>query len=1080
MSNTTLHNHHHLNACEFHAGESMLPDAADLMSAIGKAENAAERGLLDHAIKHLEEALRSYQDDLLPGRAGSSTADQQVHYDRCYTMALERLVRLLEEQDDYATAVEYARCLRRYDPVHDETYQRLVHLHVLSVDRAGALQALRGRLMAATRGQGALVLIRGPPGIGKTSLALACTDQARSLGAVFATAHCYERATAPAYAPWHELLRQLDGMAGMDLDALPEPFGSAPPAGTAYRLGQIICESLGQAAAERPVVLLLDDLHWADQDTLDLLDLVTRCLSDLQLLVIVTYRSEQVHRRHPLYDFLPTLQRDRPVETIRLAPLSPSGTARLVEARHGACSPELATYLHERSEGNPLFLVELLSDLFERNVLAQGSAGRWSPPRGDVPLPTAIQQIIAQRVDRLGADVGVLLEVAAVIGKVWDLSVAEVVLDWPEDRLLRALEDVLAVRLVLSAAESGDRYQFAHGLIREVLYNRPLARRRNHLHARIGRTLEERLPSIPDGGERQAELAHHFYTAGMWDKARQYSLAAGDAARQRYANHSAAQFYEQALEAVLRSPEAQSPETGGAQLLVSLYERLGQVYMVLNHKAQAEAAFSQMLEAARTMDGRLAEGRALSQLIVAREWLYRFDEARATGERALVVAEQVGDRRLLALTHRNLGHLYVCHGDLVRSYHHLERSEALARAEGEDGVLAPCLQNQAYIALFRGDYERAERLAREALALAQAGHNALTFSGACFALGLVRGERGQYERARQAIQTGMERARASGERHYLPKLLNTMGWLYSEVGDYETARQWDTRALQVCRDETIGRDGEAECYALLNLATDALCAADMGAAERYVHEFQSAAERGAYSRYRFTNRYRLLQAELALARGDADAAAQHAREAASMAEARGMLKNLTKGYLYQGRALLALGHLEESAARLQRAVTLADQIDHGSLRWRARLRLGQAQAVLGQPHAEVCRQALDLVRDIASDLQDEHLRNSFTNSPPVRELANATERAVRAETETGRQEPAAGRPATAQPPPAGLSPREIQVLRLVAQGATNRTIAEALTISVKTVNAHVTHILNKTNCANRAAAAAFAVQHGLA
>jgi len=586
-------------------------------------------------------------------------------------------------------------------------------------------------------------------------------------------------------------------------------------------------------------------------------------------------------------------------------------------------------------------------------------------------------------------------------------------------------------------------------------------------------------------------LAHHFYTAGVWDKARQYSLAAGDAARQRYANHSAAQFYEQALEAVLRSPEAQLPETGAAQLLVSLYERLGQAYMVLNRKVQVEAAFSQMLEAARATDDRLAEGRALSRLIMARAWLYRFDEARATGERALVVAEQVGDRRLLALTHCNLGHLHIRYGNLVRAHHHLERSETLARAESEDDVLSLCLQNQAYIALFRGDYARAERLAREALTLAQVSHDALAFTGSCLGLGWARCERGQYDGARQALQTGIERAQASGERHILPKLLNWMGWLHNEVGDYETARDWNEQALRACRDEAIvrdgttGRDGEAKCYTLLNLATDALCAGDMGAAERYAREFCSAAERGAYSRYRFTNRYQLLQAELALARGDAEAAAQHAREAAKPAKARGMLKNLAKSHLYQGRALLALGRHEDAVACLQRARALADQISHGSLRWRARLRLGQAYATLGQPHAEVYRQAMDLVQDIASDLQDERLRSCFLTSPLVQEL---TKIARDTETEISRQGPAVSgldfQPGRQPPPvqelPAGLTAREVEVLRLVAQGATNRAIAESLHISVKTVNAHVTHILNKTGCANRAAAAAFAVQHGLA
>jgi DNA-binding NarL/FixJ family response regulator len=955
-------------------------------------------------------------------------------------------------------------------------YQRLVHLHVLSADRAGALRALRERLVAAIEGQGALVLIRGPAGIGKTSLALACREKARSCGAAYAAAHCYERATAPPYAPWHDLLRQLRGVAGMDTGALPEPFGGAPPAGTAYQLAQVVCASLERAATERPLVLLLDDLHWADQDSLDLLDYITRRLSNLPLLILVTYRSEEVHRRHPLYVFLPTLQRNRPVETIRLAPLSLAGTARLVEARHGDCSPELATYLHQRSEGNPLFTVELLSDLFERNVLAQDSAGRWLPPHGDVPLPTAIQQVIAQRVDRLSADAGALLEVAAVIGQVWALAVAEAVLDWAEDRLLRALEDALAVGLVVPIAQGRDGYQFAHGLIREVLYNRPLARRRNHLHARIGRALEERRPSSPDVHGGRAELAHHFYTAGVWDKAQRYSQAAGDAARERYASHSAAQFYEQALSAARQSPDMERAQ------LASLYERLGHVYMVLSRTEQADAAFTQMLEAARATDDRLAEGRALSQLSITHTWLYRFDEARAAGERALVLAEQAGNQRLLALTHRILGHMHVRHGDLVRSYHHLKRSETLAREKGEDDVLAPCLQNQSYIALFRGDYAQVERLTCEALALAQAGHDALTFSGACRCLGWARGERGQYREARQALQMGLDRAQASGERHYWPKLLNTMGWLYSELGDYETARQWDEQALQFCRDETTERGGEVECYTLLNLATDALYVADMEAAERYAREFRSVAEHGASSRYRFSNRYQLLQAELALARGDNEAAARHARQAAKPAAAKGMLKNLAKSHLYEGRALLALGHLEGAAERLQRALALADQIGHGSLRWRARLRLGQAYAALGRPHVEVCRQAMELVQNIAADLQDERLRNSFLTSPMVRELTNATRAAESTEAEIDRQEPTADGPVPQpdrQSSPAGLTPREIEVLRLVAQGATNRAIAEALTISVRTVNTHVTHILNKTDCANRAAAAIFAARHGL-
>jgi DNA-binding CsgD family transcriptional regulator len=491
-----------------------------------------------------------------------------------------------------------------------------------------------------------------------------------------------------------------------------------------------------------------------------------------------------------------------------------------------------------------------------------------------------------------------------------------------------------------------------------------------------------------------------------------------------------------------------------------------------------------MLEAARASGDVLAEGQALSRLSIARYWLYRFDEARAAGEMALRLAEEAGDRHLLTLTHRNLGYMHLRHGDLVRAHHHLWQAEALARAEGEDGLLAACLQDQSYIAFFRGDYERAERIAREALALAERGRDALTFCGCCLTLGIACGDQGRYREARQAVQAGIERAQASGERHYLPKLLNIMGWLYSEVGDYKTAREWDLQALQACRDETVGREGEAECYTLINLATDALGEGDLATAERYAREFGPVAERAAYSRYRYLNRYLLLQAELALAYGDADAVLRHARQAARMAESKGALKNLVKSALYEGRAQLALGRLEGGTVSLQRAVALADQIGHGSLRWRARLRLGQAYAAQGQPYTEVCQQALGLVQEIAVNLQDERLREGLLNAPPVQELLAI---ARRSESESGgRETEIAGpesrplRPAVASAPsPAGLTPREIQVLRLVAQGATNRGVAKALQISVKTVDAHVSHILNKTGCANRAAAAAFAAQHGL-
>jgi DNA-binding NarL/FixJ family response regulator len=186
-----------------------------------------------------------------------------------------------------------------------------------------------------------------------------------------------------------------------------------------------------------------------------------------------------------------------------------------------------------------------------------------------------------------------------------------------------------------------------------------------------------------------------------------------------------------------------------------------------------------------------------------------------------------------------------------------------------------------------------------------------------------------------------------------------------------------------------------------------------------------------------------------------------------------MTKNHVKSLLLAGQALLRLGRQHEAAQYLEEAVNLADGLAHGSLRWKTRLRLAEAYVLLGTPNAEVLQQALELVTRLAESLDDQALRAAFLASPQVIELrSNARSSAALAATTTSA-------PVLASEYPAALSAREVEVLRLVAQGATNRQIAATLVISIKTVNSHVAHILNKIGCDNRTAATTFAIQHGL-
>jgi predicted ATPase len=190
------------------------------------------------------------------------------------------------------------------------------------------------------------------------------------------------------------------------------------------------------------------------------------------LAVIGTYRAEEIHPGHPLYEILPHLQRDRSIEHLRLAELTLDATAQLVEAGYGPCSPELAAYLHARSDGNPFFLIELLRDLAERRMLGRDGTGRLAPPAAAVDVPDLLQHVITQRVTRLGAEVEALLDVAAVMGNEWHLAVVEAALGWPEESLLHALEAALDGKVIVPMAGRTEDYRFAHALIGEVLYGR--------------------------------------------------------------------------------------------------------------------------------------------------------------------------------------------------------------------------------------------------------------------------------------------------------------------------------------------------------------------------------------------------------------------------------------------------------------------------------------------------------------------------------------------------------------------------------------------------------------------------------
>ncbi|HEY8766096.1 MAG TPA: AAA family ATPase, partial [Dehalococcoidia bacterium] len=447
----------------------------------------------------------------------------------------------------------------------DDGARPLLTRFVGRVEERGALQQ---RLEAAIRGQGSLVLVGGEPGIGKTRLVSELALHAVDRGLQVLSGRAYETEGMPPYLPFVEALQQhvrnrrpdelraeLDGNAPYlakllpDLQRLLPEIQESPalgPEAERYRLFDGVSDFLLKVATGAPLLLFLDDLHWADGATLLLLGHLARRLPEGPLLAVGTYRNVEVEAQHPLAILLAEMNRQRMGSSITLRPFAREEASALAAAALGrAPAPHVADALFAATEGNAFFTEELVRHLQEqgRDLTDPGAAvNDWNIPEG-------VRQVISRRLAQLGVEANRLLAYSSVLGR--DLSVPKVaaVTGGDEERVLDLLDEAVASH-VLRAGPEG--YAFAHSLIRDTLYQGLAPPRRRQLHRRVGEVLEALYGQDPEP-EHLAELAHHFLQAapgGDVDKAINYATRAAEQAANQVAHEEAVRFYRMALEAL--------------------------------------------------------------------------------------------------------------------------------------------------------------------------------------------------------------------------------------------------------------------------------------------------------------------------------------------------------------------------------------------------------------------------------------------------------------------------------------------------------------------------------------------------
>jgi DNA-binding SARP family transcriptional activator/predicted ATPase len=456
------------------------------------------------------------------------------------------------------------------------------------VGREQELGFLADSWQAALRGGCGLLLVSGEAGVGKTRLVQAFADQQRWQGVRVLAGRCYEFERLMPYQPVAEALRSLPPVVAAAVSAAlpewiiaqvgrlaPELFRQAPAlSGTASApqgmqgeaqecLFEGVAQFLAQLAGQAPLLLVLEDLHWATDSTLQLLHYLVRNVTAQPLLIAGTLRTEAIPPAHPLATLGRRLERDGIARRLVLSRLSAAAVAALISQLSGEdeSAAPLADRLYRETEGNPFYLIETIKALFEEGAI-RVEGGVWRADyaalgQGPLPLPIGVSETIAARVGRLSEEAQDAVRVAAVAGREFDFTLLKWAWGKGEEATLSALDDLLRHRLIAEAAAGAD-YAFTHHKIQEVVYESLPRHRRLYLHGQVGLAMEACIGA--EAGTGAVELAWHFEQGRqaderLTDKAITYLLQAGRQAERQSANQEALSYYQRGLDILRSLPE---------------------------------------------------------------------------------------------------------------------------------------------------------------------------------------------------------------------------------------------------------------------------------------------------------------------------------------------------------------------------------------------------------------------------------------------------------------------------------------------------------------------------------------------
>jgi tetratricopeptide (TPR) repeat protein len=646
-------------------------------------------------------------------------------------------------------------------------------------------------------------------------------------------------------------------------------------------------------SAVRPLVLMLEDLHWMDRLSEEVVSYLTEALAGHRILLLLTHR--------PGYE--PPFGTRPYFTSVRLDALTEPESVTLAERMlaAGRLPDTLRQIITSKAEGNPFFVEEIVKSLQETGALRlTGEAYVMAYRVEEIDVPDTVHDVIMARLDRLEEEPKRALQTAAVIGREFGVRLLERTTDL-HGRIEAYLRALKAGELIYERSLYPERaYMFKHALTHDVAYNSLLLARRKVLHRLVGQAIEELYADRL--AEQYETLAYHYERAELWDKALDCLIASGDKALAAFAPLEAVAFYDRAL-GVLRM----SGRTLDSDRVITFYFSRGQAQFLAGDRSGSAESYLAMLQAAGEAADRVQEGQALFQLSWVAHQAHRLEDALEYAERGRALALEIGDQELLGGTLAMVAYVHSAVGELESSRQRAAEALQVSRKADSPAVLGRALHAHGWIAEWQGDYDGSLVSGDEMLALGRQRQLPTIWASALWAQGLSRCGRGDYDEAMRCLKEGIDLTSRLGTRPLRAKLLNTLGWVYQDLCNWGLAIDYSVQSATEAR--AVG-DPEIIRNAELNLGDCNLALGRLDEAQRYLETvFQESQQQGAWGdefmKWRYSQRLHVSLGELWLARDNAAMAIEYADQCIEAAEATTSRRNIVKGRRLKGEALLA-------------------------------------------------------------------------------------------------------------------------------------------------------------------------------